>query len=215
MRRFRLLILLACAGGAAFWLLAPRFASRLSSGGPLIPSAASTVRTAPFSSQDPNPPQSVGTPAVASTPGGSSRLGPTPPPLPRAAAGQPALAARAPLPGPPVSPLSRELADPALAPASAPKVVLKMFDAYRSRFGGYPTGSDNREFVNALVGNNPKGLPILDRSHSRLNEKGELLDGWGTPYFFHLIDRNFIEVRSAGPDRVMYTADDVVAAPPR
>ncbi|MBS0659828.1 MAG: hypothetical protein JSR82_16435 [Verrucomicrobia bacterium] len=219
MRRVHLLllafvVLLAALVIGIVWVAHHERALRSYSDRPLIPSALSTSRDAPFSSQNPNPPfTSSG--GSSSSPAAAARPNSSPSPLPRAAAGQPATTARAPLPGPPASPLSRELADPALPPAAAPQVVLKMFDTYRSRFGGYPSGSENRDFVNALAGNNPRGLPILDRDSPRVSPRGELLDPWGTPYFFHLIDRNYLEIRSAGPDRQMYTADDVVAAPPR
>lgn len=212
MRRYRLILLLVCAAGAlVFWLLRPTSPAGppidLYTGNPVPYSTASRAPSAPFSSTDPNPPATA---SRSSTP-----ARPTPTPIPRVALGQPALDARPARAGVPSSPFSRELADPALAPAAAPKVVLKMFDAYRSRFGGYPSGGDNRQFVNALTGNNPQGLPILDRTSPLLSPSGELLDGWSTPYFFHLIDRNYIEIRSAGPDKVMYTADDVVVAPAR
>jgi hypothetical protein len=44
----------------------------------------------------------------------------------------------------------------------------------------------------------------------RLNGDGELVDPWGTPYFFHQISSSDTEVRSAGPDRIMHTSDDIV-----
>ncbi len=44
----------------------------------------------------------------------------------------------------------------------------------------------------------------------RVNDNGELVDRWGTPYFFHQISGADTEIRSAGPDKIMYTADDIV-----
>jgi hypothetical protein len=35
------------------------------------------------------------------------------------------------------------------------------------------------------------------------------VDRWGTPLYFHAISRDRLEVRSAGPDKVMWTEDDV------
>jgi hypothetical protein len=35
------------------------------------------------------------------------------------------------------------------------------------------------------------------------------LDRFGTPYFFHPISETRIDVRSAGPDRKLWTEDDV------
>jgi len=37
-----------------------------------------------------------------------------------------------------------------------------------------------------------------------------LVDAWGTPYFFHQLAAMEMEIRSAGPDKVMWTADDLV-----
>jgi hypothetical protein len=44
----------------------------------------------------------------------------------------------------------------------------------------------------------------------KLNDKGELVDRWGTPYFFHQLSRDHMEIRSAGPDKVMWTQDDPI-----
>jgi hypothetical protein len=44
----------------------------------------------------------------------------------------------------------------------------------------------------------------------RINGKGELVDYWGTPFFFHQLSGTEMEIHSAGPDKVMWTADDLV-----
>src|SRR5437868_9218398 len=110
MRRLRPILLLVCAAAAfLFWLGERLPDGRSDYGVGQVPSSRSASSgPVPFSSNDPNPP------------GVSSSSGPTPTPIPRAGAGQPAVASRAALPGPPASPFSRELADPALAPAAAP-----------------------------------------------------------------------------------------------
>ncbi len=117
-------------------------------------------------------------------------------------------------------PLADRLGRPGSDPAREPEVVLDVLDAYRRAVGGYPAGEDNRQIVRALLGANPQRLPFLPRDHARLSGGGELLDAWGRPFFFHLIARDHVEVRSAGPDRALYTADDFVAgrrpaSPPR
>ena len=43
------------------------------------------------------------------------------------------------------------------------------------------------------------------------NERGELTDAWGTPYFFHQLSGTEMEIHSAGPDRRMFTGDDLIA----
>jgi len=93
-------------------------------------------------------------------------------------------------------------------------VVFTLFSRYRERFGGFPTGEDNRAFVNALTGNNPQRLAFIDRNHPAINLQGELVDRWGAPFFFHLESRDSLQVRSAGPDRELYTADDLVKGSP-
>ena len=44
----------------------------------------------------------------------------------------------------------------------------------------------------------------------RVNARGELVDNWGTPFFFHSLSRTEMEIRSAGPDHKMWTGDDLV-----
>jgi hypothetical protein len=85
-----------------------------------------------------------------------------------------------------------------------------VFANYSSRYGGNPYGT-NPEITGALNGDNPNGAKfITEESGLRINGRGELVDSWGTPFFFHQLSATVMEIRSAGPDRVMYTADDLV-----
>jgi hypothetical protein len=93
-------------------------------------------------------------------------------------------------------------------------VVLNLFAHYRTRFQGYPVGEDNATFVNALTGNNPGRLAFISRDHPAIDGLGRLLDRWGEPFFFHLLGRDELEIRSAGPDRELYTEDDLLTASP-
>lgn len=77
------------------------------------------------------------------------------------------------------------------------------------RFRGNPVGN-NAEITAALNGDNPGGVHFLDPSSTRLNDKGELIDEWGTPYFFHQLSGTDMEIHSAGPDRIMGNSDDLV-----
>jgi hypothetical protein len=36
-----------------------------------------------------------------------------------------------------------------------------------------------------------------------------LIDRWGTPYFFHALSGEHMEIHSAGPDRQFHSADDL------
>jgi hypothetical protein len=96
-----------------------------------------------------------------------------------------------------------------LAPTTAMENVRATFRNYSSRFGGNPVGT-NEEITRALKGANPGKTPFLDTEDGlEVNDRGELVDNWGTPYFFHQLSRTEIEIYSAGPDRKLWTSDDL------
>ena len=74
---------------------------------------------------------------------------------------------------------------------------------------GRPIG-DTRDLVRVLTGSNPLRLTFISADHPAIGPQGHLLDRWGTPYQLHQNSSRSIDVRSAGPDRQLYTADDVV-----
>ena len=78
---------------------------------------------------------------------------------------------------------------------------------YRVATGENPVGN-NAEITRALLGDNPRHAQFLLPEAAVTNPAGELLDHWGHPYFFHAISRTEMEVHSAGPDGVMWSADD-------
>ena len=94
------------------------------------------------------------------------------------------------------------------------RIVQAVLEAFRSSFPaeGNPTGS-NAEITAALAGANRLGLVLVPRAHPAISPNGELCDRWGTPYFFHSESRRRTTVRSAGPDRRMWSEDDVEHAP--
>ena len=96
---------------------------------------------------------------------------------------------------------------------SAPIILENMSRAirqYGGMFGGNPVGN-NPEITSQLSGNNPKHISFINaEAGMRINENGELIDPWGTPYFFHQLSGTDMEIHSAGPDRVMWTMDDLV-----
>lgn len=124
-----------------------------------------------------------------------------------------------PSPGSPAS-ISRNFtraATPAPTPFAAPdeaalgeidKVGLMLRD-YRTIAGENPVGT-NAEIMGAVMGGNEKHATLGPPEGMKLNDKGELIDRWGTPYFFHQLSRDHMEIRSAGPDRVMWTDDDPI-----
>lgn len=91
------------------------------------------------------------------------------------------------------------------------RALFKLFDYYREMFGSFPAGEGNTQFMNALRGANPERLPIFPYPHPRINGEGEIIDFWGSPFFFHQVSADRIEVRSSGPDREIFTDDDIIA----
>jgi hypothetical protein len=105
---------------------------------------------------------------------------------------------------------------PAPAPPPGPSSLTVLdnvrvaIHSYNGRFGENPVG-DNAEITAALMGNNPKQVNfVTPESGLRLNEKGEMIDAWGTPFFFHQLSGQVTEIRSAGEDKILWTLDDQV-----
>jgi hypothetical protein len=84
--------------------------------------------------------------------------------------------------------------------------AVRDFDA---RFDGNPVGT-NAEITKTLQGDNLRRVNFLGKDSQRINANGELVDAWGTPYFFHQLSARQMEIRSAGPDKRMWTEDDIV-----
>lgn len=78
---------------------------------------------------------------------------------------------------------------------------------------GNPWG-ENAEITAALTGDNSLGLRLIPRTHPAINAAGELVDRWGTPFLFHALAGDRMEVRSAGPDKKFGTPDDARLTPP-
>jgi hypothetical protein len=84
---------------------------------------------------------------------------------------------------------------------------------YREFVGSYPTGN-NVAITKALLGQaGEKKVLILAVRRADLNDKGEILDPWGTPLQFYF-SHNEVLIRSAGPNKVWQdsafpTADDL------
>ncbi|HWX19373.1 MAG TPA: hypothetical protein VN578_05635 [Candidatus Binatia bacterium] len=80
---------------------------------------------------------------------------------------------------------------------------------YKEFVGTYPTGN-NSQIVKALLGQTEKKVLILAVRRSDLNDKGEIVDPWGTPLQFYF-SHNEVLIRSAGPNKVF--EDSAIAAP--
>jgi hypothetical protein len=70
---------------------------------------------------------------------------------------------------------------------------------YKEFVGTYPTGS-NVQIVRSLLGQTDKKVLILAVRRSDLNDKGEIVDPWGTPMAFYFA-HNEVLIRSAGPNK--------------
>ena len=117
-----------------------------------------------------------------------------------------------------VAPAVKTIAGPAhpveitnMAPFTVLENARTAIRNYGQRFGGNPVGS-NLEITRSLMGDNPKQLNFISAdSGLRVNSLGEMIDAWGTPLFFHQISGVETEIHSAGPDKIMWTLDDLVA----
>jgi hypothetical protein len=106
------------------------------------------------------------------------------------------------------------LGSPNAASSISPDIVLgnmrNVIRQYGSMFGANPVGT-NPEITEVLNGGNPKEARFInEESGLRINGRGELVDSWGTPFFFHQLSATEMEIRSAGPDLKMWTRDDLV-----
>ena len=82
--------------------------------------------------------------------------------------------------------------------------LLAVKDPYRPPLG------DNRDIARALAGGNRRGLVLVPTNDPAFRD-GQLVDPWGTPYWFHPRAPDAIDIVSAGPDRKLFTDDDVHA----
>jgi len=112
------------------------------------------------------------------------------------------------------SPLADELNSPHTTIQRDLQVLSGVLLAWQTNFHeqGNPVG-DNAAITAALTGKNPLNFQFIRRDHPAINDRGEICDRWGTPFFFHALSGTRMEIRSAGPDRQLYTDDDIVFTP--
>lgn len=91
--------------------------------------------------------------------------------------------------------------------------VNDIFMHYRSAIHGDNPVGENADITAVLTGRNRLGFAFIPADCPAVNAEGELCDRWGTPYFFHQLSGDQMEIRSAGPDRKLWTDDDVVLTP--
>ncbi len=109
--------------------------------------------------------------------------------------------------------LADGLRDPKGDASKDMRILDGVFAAYRSALReGNPVG-ENAEITAALRGRNRLGYAFIPEGSPAVDSRGELCDRWGSPYFFHQLSGEKMEIRSAGPDRRLWTEDDVVFTP--
>jgi len=196
MKRWLPAILLICAVAVA-WYLASRGKTQ-SSPIPELPADSNATVAALHNSKTAVVP--AGKPAAPSPASGQSNPSASPNPT---------------VPSAPAKPLPYIIGSADAPPTNiAPQIVLENMRRavinYGSTFSGNPVGT-NPEIAAALNGENPKQIKFIDPENGlRINGKGELVDPWGTPFFFHQLSATDMEIRSAGPDKIMWTPDDLV-----
>jgi len=144
-----------------------------------------------------------GTPAPASPSA-------TPPPPPQSQL--PAPPSAAPLPG---DRLLEGFGDPSTPPVEDLRKVHRLVSGYFSVIKDltrHPIGG-NADLAACLLGENINRQPFLRREHPAINGEGLLVDRWGTPLSVHPEAARSLTLRSAGPDREMYSDDDLVLLP--
>lgn len=68
----------------------------------------------------------------------------------------------------------------------------------------------NEDLVEFLQGKRGQQEVFLSQESPALNENGQLIDRLGNPIHIHPLSAKRLEIRSAGPDGVPYTDDDLV-----
>ncbi len=72
-----------------------------------------------------------------------------------------------------------------------------------------PLGFDT-DLARILTNIDYLGEEALPTSHPSLRD-GRLIDRWGSPWLVHPLSHDVVQLRSAGPDGRLFTADDLVA----
>lgn len=106
-------------------------------------------------------------------------------------------------------------ADPAQPPARDLTLLHRCLDTFLLAAKGmkHEPLSANGEIAAALRGESRVKLAFLPAAHPVFNASKQLKDRWGTPFFFHAEAAGAIGIRSAGPDKILWTEDDQTIQP--
>ena len=106
-------------------------------------------------------------------------------------------------------------ADPATEPIDdlrkLHRVVVSYFSVVKDS-SKHPIGG-NADLAAALRGENSNKEIFLPARHPIFSTDGLILDRWNTPLIVHPEAWRELELRSAGPDKTPYTADDLLLLP--
>lgn len=106
-------------------------------------------------------------------------------------------------------------ADPATPPIDDLRKLHRVVTGYFSVVkdsSKNPIGG-NADLAAALRGENPNKEIFLPANHPVFSADGLLLDRWNSPLIVHPEAWRELELRSAGPDRMPYTEDDLILLP--
>ncbi|MBL9118081.1 MAG: hypothetical protein JNJ83_23940 [Verrucomicrobiaceae bacterium] len=116
----------------------------------------------------------------------------------------------------PIDPANQAIADQMFDPEQPPTRDLEIVDHFvevlRRATGANPIG-DNADITYALTGGGEPNRPRVFPPAHKAVKGGQLVDRWGTPFWFHPNSGTQMEIRSAGPDKEMFTVDDVILNP--
>ena len=88
------------------------------------------------------------------------------------------------------------------------QAVAHLLSHYRFAYRENPVGVDNFEITEQLLGANPMRIRFIAPDCPALRGN-ELVDRWNTPYRFHAVSGQQMEIRSAGADTNFWTEDDI------
>jgi hypothetical protein len=106
-------------------------------------------------------------------------------------------------------------ADPSTPPIEDLKKIHRVATGYftvAKDSSHFPIGG-NADLAAALRGENPNRETYVSADHPVFSQDGLLVDRWGSPLVVHPEAWTQLELRSAGPDKIAYTPDDLILKP--
>jgi len=105
----------------------------------------------------------------------------------------------------------RDYASPTTSPENDLTLLARLMDNFTLlvKSAAARPLSANEDWAAAFRGLNPAHERFLPDQHVALDSQGRLVDRWGTPVFFHALGNHQFELRSAGPDKKLWTDDDL------